>query len=99
MSLFPKILDLCGGTGSWSQPYRDAGYDVEIIDMKRGQDVRRIAMRSDVHGVLAAPPCTDLSGSGARWWRMKGDSALTEALSIADACLRIITLSQPSTLR
>lgn len=25
------ILDLCGGTGSWSKPYRDAGYDVRLI--------------------------------------------------------------------
>lgn len=24
------ILDLCGGTGSWSKPYRDAGYDVRF---------------------------------------------------------------------
>lgn len=24
------ILDLCGGTGSWSKPYRDAGYDVRV---------------------------------------------------------------------
>ena len=22
----PIILDLCGGTGSWSAPYREAGY-------------------------------------------------------------------------
>lgn len=27
------ILDLCGGTGSWSKPYRDAGYDVKIITL------------------------------------------------------------------
>jgi site-specific DNA-cytosine methylase len=25
------ILDLCGGTGSWSRPYREAGYDVRVI--------------------------------------------------------------------
>jgi len=25
------ILDLCGGTGSWSKPYKDAGYDVKVI--------------------------------------------------------------------
>jgi hypothetical protein len=25
------ILDLCGGTGAWSKPYRDAGYDVRAI--------------------------------------------------------------------
>ena len=27
------ILDLCGGTGSWSKPYRDAGYNVQVITL------------------------------------------------------------------
>ncbi|HWT74369.1 MAG TPA: hypothetical protein VN258_06585 [Mobilitalea sp.] len=27
------ILDLCGGTGSWSKPYKDAGYKVKIITL------------------------------------------------------------------
>lgn len=27
------ILDLCGGTGSWSKPYKDAGYNVRVITM------------------------------------------------------------------
>lgn len=27
------ILDLCGGTGSWSKPYREAGYDVRLITL------------------------------------------------------------------
>lgn len=27
------ILDLCGGTGSWSRPYKEAGYDVRIITL------------------------------------------------------------------
>ena len=27
------ILDLCGGTGSWSKPYQEAGYDVRIITL------------------------------------------------------------------
>lgn len=25
------ILDLCGGTGAWSKPYKLAGYDVRVI--------------------------------------------------------------------
>lgn len=25
------ILDLCGGTGSWSKPYKDAGYSKRTI--------------------------------------------------------------------
>lgn len=27
------ILDLCGGTGSWSKPYKDAGYEVHVISL------------------------------------------------------------------
>ena len=27
------ILDLCGGTGAWSRPWRDAGYDVQVITL------------------------------------------------------------------
>ena len=27
------ILDLCGGTGSWSRPYKDAGYEVRVITL------------------------------------------------------------------
>lgn len=27
------ILDLCGGTGSWSRPYVEAGYDVRVITL------------------------------------------------------------------
>lgn len=91
------ILDLCGGTGSWSKPYRDAGYDVRIIDpLADGQDVRLAEhVRGPVHGILAAPPCTHLASSGARWWADKGEEALLEALSVADACLRIVALHRP----
>lgn len=27
------ILDLCGGTGAWSRPYKEAGYDVRLITL------------------------------------------------------------------
>lgn len=27
------ILDLCGGTGSWSRPYKNNGYDVRVITL------------------------------------------------------------------
>lgn len=90
------ILDLCGGTGSWSKPYKDAGYDVQIIDpLVDGQDVRLFKLPREVHGILAAPPCTHLSGSGALHWAKKGPEALLEAMSIVDACIRVITFSKP----
>ena len=88
------ILDLCGGTGSWSKPYAEAGYDVRVITLPE-HDVRTYIPPRGVYGVLAAPPCTDLSGSGARWWKQKGQEALLAALSTVDACLRIIVMSRP----
>ena len=33
------VLDLCGGTGSWSKPYKEAGYDIRLITLPK-QDVR-----------------------------------------------------------
>jgi site-specific DNA-cytosine methylase len=91
------ILDLCGGTGSWSKPYREAGYQVEVIDPKVGTGDVRLLQRIPVgvHGILAAPPCTDLAGSGARWWAEKGEDALRDALSMVDACIRIAWVQQP----
>lgn len=83
------ILDLCGGTGAWSHPYKEAGYDVRIITWPEN-DVRLFQLpERRVYGVLAAPPCTEFAGSGARWWKEKGEKPLLEALSIVDACLRI----------
>jgi len=91
------ILDLCGGTGSWSAPYREAGYDVRIIDIKGGQDVRLFEVPTcPIHGVLAAPDCTHFAVSGARWWAEKGEQALLDALSLADACVRIVNTCKPA---
>jgi len=89
------ILDLCGGTGSWSKPYTEAGYDVRIVDFP--YDVRSQYLPTEkIYGILAAPPCTEFAGSGARWWKGKGDQPLMEALSVVDACLRIILMTNPS---
>ena len=38
------ILDLCGGTGAWSRPYADAGYDVRVITLPT-YDVREVFYR------------------------------------------------------
>ena len=42
------ILDLCGGTGAWGQPYYDAGYDVRLITLPQW-DVMRFRV---VDGIL-----------------------------------------------
>src|SRR3990167_8849528 len=40
------ILDLCGGTGSWSKPYKEAGYDVRVITLP-DNDVRKAVFFPD----------------------------------------------------
>lgn len=93
---YRTILSLCDYTGIWSQPYRDAGYKVVQVDLQHGQDVRLLPYVGKIHGLIAQPPCTHLAGSGARWWKGKGESALLEALSIVDACLRFVAISRPA---
>lgn len=72
------IVSLFDETGSWSQPWRDAGYHVIQFDAALGDDIfynSPAAMLDDIAeiggkvvGVLAATPCTTFAGSGARWW-------------------------------
>lgn len=91
-----RILDLCAGSGAWSQPYADAGYEVTRIDIAAGRDVRLIKadVLRNVHGVLAAPPCTVFAHSGSRWTRFQHE--VLEGLSVVDACLRIIYAVKPA---
>ena len=89
------ILSLCDYTGAWSQPYEDDGYEVVRIDLAHGQDVRLLELPDKpVHGVLAAPPCTMFANSGARWQRT--EAQMLDALSVVDACCRIILAARPS---
>jgi hypothetical protein len=83
------ILDLCGGTGSWSKPYREAGYDVRLITLPE-HDVLNYVPPKNVYGILAAPPCTEFSlGKNSR------ERNMDLPFKIVFACLRIIAQSRP----
>lgn len=95
------ILDLCGGTGSWSKPYHDEGYEVIIVDKdlpdKSGAVFGDVALFEklpiNVVGILCAPPCTKFAISGNRWKRSNDD--YTQAMHVVDACLRLVQIYQP----
>jgi hypothetical protein len=57
-------------------------------------DVRLFEWPGQVRGVLAAPPCTVFANSGARWPR--SDDDYRAALSVVDACLRIVLVTRPA---
>jgi len=106
------ILDLCGGTGAWSKPYTDNGYTVYNITLpyfdilKTRMDMNDMLVFSGksqlciypekVYGILAAPPCTEFAGSGARWWKKKGLKPYWDGLSIVYICMMIILTCNPN---
>jgi hypothetical protein len=90
------ILDLCGGTGSWSKPYKEAGYEVKLVTLPEN-DVREFLPPENVHGILCAPPCTHFSVSGAQYWKQKdADGRTLKDLEILTHCLRIIARARPA---
>lgn len=89
------ILDLCGGTGSWSKPYKDAGYDVRVItlpmfdvtDPNLIHDIVNSEMVFRIHGIFAAPPCTMFSRARTT---AKTPRDFQGAMKVVEACLQII---------
>ena len=90
------ILDLCGGTGSWSKPYKDAGYDVRVITLP-DNDVIEFAKKIHdyipdnesgkyIYGVLSAPPCTMFSFARTN---AKKPRDLFEGMQCVRACLEV----------
>lgn len=104
------ILDLCGGTGSWSDPYRELGYDVYVVDkdpLLRPQFFlsaeqflahlkRGTVVLPPLAGILAAPPCTVFSNASSQYWtRYDEDGRTRDAVTTVRACLSIIEILQP----
>ena len=85
------ILDLCGGTGSWAKPYKEAGYDVRIITLP-DNDILTYEPPENVYGILSAPPCTMFSLARTT---AKTPRDLDAGMEIAKGCLRIIWKAKP----
>ena len=86
------ILDLCGGTGSWSRSYKEAGYDVRLITLP-DYDVLTYEPPKNVYGILAAPPCTEFSVLNCKAEARARKPE--EGLKIIMACIRIIQQCKP----
>lgn len=100
----PKtILSLFDYTGNWARPYHEAGYKVVLVDVKHGTDVldvtsgwlsRNVGL---VHGILAAPPCTDFSVSGSQYWPVKDrDGRTAHSVALVRQTLAIIRFLRPT---
>jgi hypothetical protein len=86
------ILDLCAGSGAWSEPYKRAGYKVVRVTLPR-YDVRTWAPpKGHVWGVVAAPPCNDFSL--ARNGSPKARD-FVRGMECVNACMRVILQTRP----
>lgn len=89
------ILDLCGGSGAWSKPYRsDPDYEVILITLP-DNDVRTYVPPKNVYGILAAPPCDEFSR--AKFMHGKGNYThdFVKGMETVNACARIVLQAQP----
>lgn len=100
-----RVLSLCDFTGNMVRPWAEAGYGCVCVDLQHSdrvegrteffcEDVRALSRgRMWIGGVpdfvIAQPPCTELAGSGARWWAEKGIGPLIDALTLIKACVDI----------
>lgn len=93
------ILDLCAGTGAWSKPYRDAGYDVQLITLPEFDIteylIQQYCIALKPYGILFATPCTVWANSGARWWWGREFKEVANDMMVLSAGLRIIAKSNP----
>lgn len=97
------ILDLCGGTGAWSRPYKnDPKYKVYILTLPEHDITKPAYLPSEisyaiqenkVYGILAAPPCTAFS-IARNDKTAKNPRDLKEGMKIVRSCLNIIEWCQ-----
>lgn len=102
------VLSLCDRTGNMVQPWLDAGYDAVTVDLQEQENphpLRRhiiadvtdlspeFAVNEGATIAFAFPPCTDLAGSGSRWFKGKGLDSLIGALRIVSSCKNIAELA------
>lgn len=97
-----RILSLCDYSGIMLKPWADAGHDCIAVDIAQDKpglrdniyysqnDIFKLNYSAKIFDfIFAFPPCTDLAGSGARWWAEKGLQATIDALTLVEACHKI----------
>lgn len=100
---------LCDLTGNMAEPWALAGVECWCVDVQHSIRKDRIEGRIhyvwgdvrswcpppgiDIVFAAAFPPCTDVSGSGARDWSKKGNYRLTDALELFTSCQMALSWS------
>jgi hypothetical protein len=96
------IISLYDHTSNWAQPYIKAGYPTMLFDKQHEGDLTDFDNLEEwlsgyegyVYGVLAAPPCDDFAGSGARWWKEKDKNAkrISNSVFMVELVIELVRL-------
>ena len=93
------ILDLCGGTGAWSQPYKDAGYNVHNITLPErdllNEKTVNYCIECNPYGILFAVECTVWCAAAARWWKTRSSDEIYYYSMLLVKGMRIIMQTNP----
>lgn len=99
------ILDLCGGTGSWSRPYKENGYDVRVITLPEYDLLERTELEGDSivferrdgtkESVVASEVYGILAAPTCTMFSLARTTAKTQrdlkgAMELVERCLRIV---------
>ena len=95
----PLCIDLCCGTGGWTDAFLQVGYNVIGFDTTRYpeyngqliiQDIRTLdgkSYRGLVDVIVASPPCSDFSRHDQPWTKARHPPE--PDMSIVNTCLRL----------
>ncbi len=105
------VLSLFDHTGNWSRPWEEAGYQVIRFDIQDNPELGDVNAFGagffgewfgdfdglDVYAILAACPCTEFAGSGARHFAAKdADGRTGAAVELVHQTLRTIEYYRPA---
>lgn len=100
------LLSIFDYSGQWSAPFVNGGWYVIQWDIKLQDfmDINLIdsaetalEMFDDVDGILAAPPCTDFTVSGAQYWPKKDANGTTaKAIALVNQVQKLADLYRPT---
>ncbi len=88
------ILDLCGGTGAWSEPYVAAGYDVRVITLPK-YNIMEYAPPRRVYGILAACPCEIIGNASAHLWKDRDSDLIILHCAFVTRTLLMVIFTKP----
>ena len=100
------LLSLFDYSGNWSRPFFENGWNViqwdikldEFMDIMAFSDAEiSLEILEDVHAIIAAPPCTDFTNSGAQYWAKKDrDGRTAISLEYVHQVIRLANLFEPT---